>query len=201
MSVKHWIDTTVTLNDSWGPGAQHNLSTPLGGQPELCLRARYLRDSKRNPLPAHFSVDFSAGYLGDGWLGVNFVPLGKDPVKGIAGLPPYSKSTRLTYRNKIEEAADYLDCSSTARLEGVVPYITKSGQLGYNRVKLFYVRNAVKGPVPDLVIVRLQHHQSASGTVQANQRPGAAALETSAATQPLSASLQLLGAPGRPPAE
>lgn len=169
MSVKHWIDTTVTLNDSWGPGAQHSLSTPLGRQPEFSLRARYLRDSKRNQQPAHFSIDFSSGYLGDGWLGVNFVPLGTDPVKGVSGLPPYSKSTRLTYRNMIEAAADYLDCSTTARLEGVVPHMTKNGQIGYNRVKLFYVRKAVKGPIPDLVIVRIQHHQSVPGTVRANQ--------------------------------
>lgn len=169
MSLKHWIDTTVTLNDSWGPGAQHSLSTPLRAQPEFTLRPRYLRDAKRNQQPVHFSVDFSSGYLSDGWLGVNFVPLGKDPVKGIAGLPVYSPSSKQTYRNMIEEAADYLDCSSTARLEGVVPHMTKDGQIGYNRVKLFYVRKAVKGPVPDLVIVRIQHHQSAPGTVQANQ--------------------------------
>jgi hypothetical protein len=169
VSLKHWFDTTVTLNDSWGPGAQHTLSTPLGEQPEFCLRARYLRDSRRDQQPAHFSVDFSSGYLSDGWLGVNFVPLGKDAVKGISGLPPYSKATRQTYRNKIEAVADFLDCSSTARLEGVVPHITKNGEIGYNRVKLFYVRNAVKGPIRDLVIIRIQHHQSAPGSVRANQ--------------------------------
>jgi hypothetical protein len=169
VSIKDWIDTTVTINDSWGPGAQHTLSTPLDELPEFALRVRYLRDSKRNEQPAHFSVDFSSGYLSDGWQGVNFVPLGKDPVKGISGLPAYSKSSQLTYRNMIEEAADYLDCSSTARLEGVVPHITKNGQIGYNRVKLFYVRNAVKSSAADLVVVRIQHHLSAPGTVRANQ--------------------------------
>lgn len=169
MSLKHWIDTTVRINDNWGLGAQHTLSNPLGEKPEFSLRPRYVRDSRGTAQLAHFAVDFPSGYLGDGWQGVNFVPLGKNSVKGISGLPPYSPATRQVYRNKIEDAADSLDSSMTLRLEGVVPHITRSGHLGYNRVKLFYLRKAVRGPLRDLVVVRIQHHPSAPGMVQGSQ--------------------------------
>lgn len=170
MSLKHWVNVTVKLNDNWGSGADHSLSTPMRKQPEFSLRPRYLRDSDDEAQLAYFTVDFPSGYLNDGWQGANFVPLGKHSLKGISGLPAYSQSTRQTYRDKIEAVADALDSSTTLRLEGVVSHITTQGEIGYNRVKLFYVRKAVaKGPNHDLVIVRINHHPSAPGPVRGSQ--------------------------------
>lgn len=168
--MKHWINKTVSLNDSWGPGADHTLTTPLGQQAVFALRPRYLRDASGTAHLAHFSVDFPSGYLADGWQGVNFVPLGTDAVQGIAGLPPWDLSKKLNYRDMIEAAAGSLSHSATQRLEAVVPYLAHRGQVGYNRVSLFYIENAVQdGSSPDLVVVRIAHHLPVPNTVRAQQ--------------------------------
>jgi len=60
--VNYWINKRVTLDDSWGPGAAHTLTTPLGQQPEFALRPLHLRDAQGNPQLAHFSIDFPADY-------------------------------------------------------------------------------------------------------------------------------------------
>jgi len=167
--VNSWINKTVSLNDTWGPGATDSLSTPLGGLPEFTLRARHLRDATGQMQCAHFNIDFSSGYLSDGWQGVNFVPLGNTPVTGISGLPPWDPSQRDAYRRMIEAAAGSLSDSRTQRLEGVIPYMGQKGGVGYNRVRLFYVSGAVKGSQPDLVVVKVATHVSIPGTVQGKQ--------------------------------
>lgn len=167
--MNNWINKRVTLNDTWGPGAIDTLSTPLGKLPEFSLRARHLRDAKGQAQCAHFSIDFSSGYLADGWQGVNFVPMGTQPVSGISGLPPWDPSRRDTYRKMIDAAAGSLGDSRTQRLEGVIPYMGQQGGVGYNRVRLFYVPNAVQGPEPDLVVIKIATHVAIPGTVQARQ--------------------------------
>jgi hypothetical protein len=165
--VDYWSNKRVRLNDSWGPGAAHTLKTPLGEQPEFRLRPRYLRDPNGNAKLSHFSIDFPSGYLSDGWQGVSFVPMGKDEVKDIKGLPAWDPSQRDTYRKAIE-AATSLGDSRTLRLEAVVPHLEQGG-IGYNTVRLFYVSKAVKGSAPDLVIVKTATHKAVPGTVQARQ--------------------------------
>lgn len=167
--MNDWMNKSVRLNDSWGPGAADTLSTPLGQQPEFTFRGRHLRDSKGNRVCGHFSIDFSSGYLADGWQGVNLVPMGTDPVAGISGLPPWDPSQRDTYRKMIDAAAGSLGNSRTARLEGVVPYLGTGG-VGYNKVRLFYINSAVKsGPSKDLVVVKVSSHIAIPGTVHAKQ--------------------------------
>jgi hypothetical protein len=166
--VNCWINKTVKLNDNWGPGAVHTLATPVGKQPEFSLRPRYLRDAKGELQLAHFSIDFPSGYLADGWQGVNLTPMGSVDVKGISGLPEWDPSQRDTYRKAIE-AATSLGDSRTLRLEGVIPYVSQQGSLGYNKVRLFYVFDAVKGKIPDLVVVKVSTHSAAPGTVHAQQ--------------------------------
>jgi hypothetical protein len=126
-ALNFWINKRVTLNDSWGPGAAHTLTTPLRQQPEFSLRPRYLRDAQGNRQLAHFSIDFPSGFLADGWGGVNFT------------------------------------------LEGVIPHLGPQGGVGYNKVRLFYVSNAVQGPIPDLVVIKIATHVAIPGTVQARQ--------------------------------
>lgn len=167
--MNYWIDVRVTLNDSWGPGAAHTLRTPLAQQPEFWLRPRYLRDTQGNPQLAHFTIDFPSGFLADGWQGVSFAPLGADPVKGISGLPPWDPSQRDTYRKMIDAAAASLGDSRTLRLEGVVPHLEQGG-VGYNKVRLFYIANAVQDKnMPDLVVIKTATHKAVAGTVQARQ--------------------------------
>jgi len=119
-TVNHWINKKVALNDSWGPGAVHTLKTPLGQQPEFWLRPRYLRDAQGNAQLSHFTVDFSSGFLADGWQGVSFTPLGTDAVAGISALPPWDPSQRDVYRRAIDAASASLGDSRTARLEAVI---------------------------------------------------------------------------------
>jgi hypothetical protein len=166
--VNNWSNKRVRLNDSWGPGAAHSLTTPLGQQPEFILHPRHLRDAQGKLHLAHFSIDFSSGYLDDGWQGVNFVPMGTVPVAGISGLPEWQASQRDTYRKAIDAAAASLSDSRTQRLEAVIPYYAHGG-VGYNKVRLFYVPNAAKGSKPDLVVVKIATHATAPGTVQASQ--------------------------------
>lgn len=163
-----WINKTVKLNDSWGPGAAHTLTTPLGKQPEILLRPRYLREAHGALHLGHFSIDFSSGYLADGWQGVNLIPMGSSPVTGISGLPEWSPAEEQTYRKAIESASSLSD-SRTERLEGVVPYLGKGNAVGYNKVRLFYVFKAVKGKNPDLVVIKVSTHAPVAGTVQAKQ--------------------------------
>lgn len=166
--MNYWSHKTVTLNDSWGPGAAHTLTTPTAQKPEFSLHPRYLRDSQGNRHLAHFTIDLPSGFMADGWQGVNFVPLGSAAVSGISGLPPWDPSQQATYRRVIDSASAILADSRTLRLEGVIPYVDQ-GNLGYNKVGLFYVANAVQGPVPDLVVVRITTHAAAPGTVQGRQ--------------------------------
>lgn len=166
--MNYWSNTRVKLNDSWGPGAVHTLTTPLNQQPEFVLHPRQLRDPSGNRHLAHFGIDFSSGLLADGWQGVNFVPMGSMAVAGISGLPAWDPSQQGVYRNMIDGAAGSLGDSRTLRLEAVIPYFAQGG-LGYNKVKLFYVSNAVQGPVKDLVVVKIATHVAVPGTVQARQ--------------------------------
>jgi hypothetical protein len=167
--VNYWSNKRVTLNDSWGPGAAHSLKTPLAQQPEFWLRPQYLRDAQGNPQLAHFTVDFPSGFLSDGWRGVNFTPMGTDAVAGIANLQPWDPSQKDTYRKVIDAASVSLGDSRTLRLEGVVPHIEMGG-VGYNKVRLFYVLNAVQdNKFPDLVVVKTLTHPAVAGTVQALQ--------------------------------
>jgi hypothetical protein len=167
--VNYWIHKRVALNDTWGPGAADSLTTPLGRQPEFSLHARYLRDVQGNPQLSHFSIESPSGYLGDGWQGVHFTPAGTVPVTGITGLPPWNPSQRDTYRRVIDAATSLAD-SRTARLEGVIPFLRQQGGgVGYNKVRLFYVVNAVQGPVPDLVVIKIASHVAIPGTVQGRQ--------------------------------
>jgi hypothetical protein len=170
--VKNWMNKSVKLNDTWGPGAVDSLSTPLGTYPEFSLHARHLRDAAGNPQPAHFTIDFPSGYLADGWQGVNFIPLGSIPVAGISGLPPWDPAKRDTYRRTIDAAVASLTDPRTERLEAVIAFLGPQGGVGYNKVRLFYVVNAVQGPVPDLVVVRVATHVGIPGTVQARQEGG-----------------------------
>ena len=167
--MKNWINKRIALNDTWGPGAVDSLTAPLGRMPEFAMRARHLRDAQGQAHCAHFSIDFSSGYLADGWQGVNFIPIGNTPVSGISGLPPWDPSVRDTYRKMIEAAAGTLADSRTERLEAVIPYMAQQGGLGYNRVRLFYVTNAVTGPEPDLVVIKIATHIAIPGTKQARQ--------------------------------
>ena len=164
----YWSHKTVTLNDTWGPGAVHTLTTPTSLNPEFSLHPRYLRDPRGNRLLAHFTIDFPSGFMPDGWQGVNFVPLGSTAVSTISGLPLWDPSQQATYRKVIDAAAGELADSRTLRLEAVIPYIAL-GNLGYNRVRLFYVAKAVQGPIQDLVVVKIATHVAVAGTVQGRQ--------------------------------
>jgi hypothetical protein len=167
--VNFWINKRVTLNDSWGPGASDTLRTPLGQQPEFSLRPRYLRDAQGKPQLAHFSIEFPSGFLADGWQGVNFVPMGTVDVAGISGLSPWDSSQRDAYRKVIDAASVSLGHSRTQRLEAVIPHLGAQGGVGYNKVRLFYVFNAVQGQIPDLVVIKIGTHVAIPGTMQAPQ--------------------------------
>ncbi len=164
----YWSHKTVTLNDTWGPGAVHTLTTPTGLKPEFSLHPRYLRDQRGNRHLGHFTIDFPSGFMPDGWQSVNFVPLGSAAVTAISGLPPWDPSQQATYRKAIDAASGVLADSRTLRLEAVIPYIAL-GSLGYNRVRLFYLEKAVQGLVEDLVVVRIATHAAVAGTVQGRQ--------------------------------
>jgi hypothetical protein len=167
--VNCWINTTVTLNDAWGLGAEDILQTPLGKLAEFSLRPRYLRDAQGNRQLAHFTVDFPSGFLPDGWQGATFTPMGTQPVAGVYDLPPWDPSTSATYR-KVIEAATSLGDSRTLRLEGVIPYLGANGGVGYDTVRLFYAFNAVKGSkIPHLVVIKTATLIEIPGTVQARQ--------------------------------
>ena len=167
--MNFWSNKRVTLNDSWGPGAAHTLTTPLGQQPEFSLRPLHLRDAQGNPQLAHFSIDFPSGFLADGWRAVNFTPLGTIAVEGITGLAPWDPSQSAAYRTAIDAASVSLGDSRTVRLEAVIPHLGPQGGVGYNKVRLFYVFNAVQGPIPDLVVIKIATHVAIPGTVQARQ--------------------------------
>ncbi len=167
--MKHWMNTRVTLLDSWGAGAAHSLKTPVGHQPEFTLHPRHLRHADGTPQPAHFTIDFPSGFLADGWQAVNFIPLGSKVVRGIKGLPAWTPSQKARYRSAIASIADTLADSRTSRLEGVVPYLTTTNHVGYNKVQLFYVPNAARGKERDLVVVTIATFVAASGEVQARQ--------------------------------
>jgi hypothetical protein len=169
--VKSWINKAVKLNDTWGPGAKHSLTNPLNCMPEFALRVRNLRDSAGHPQPAHFSIDFSSGYLSDGWREITFTPMGNAAVKDLSGLPPWDASQRDVYRKAIENAKSLAD-SRTERLEAIVPHL-ENDKVAYNTIRLFYVTDAVKsGAVKDLVVVQIVHFSGVPGTVQARQSGG-----------------------------
>jgi len=166
--LNQWINKSVALNDAWGPGADHSLTTPLRVLPQFTMRLRCVRDHVGKSQPAHFSVDFSSGYLDDGWWGVNFVPMGSQAITSISNLPPWSAAQKDHYRTVIDAHANDFADSKAARLEGVVPYVAQ-GVVGYNKLMLFYLAKAVNGPDPDLVVVRVASHLTPAGKVQARQ--------------------------------
>ena len=167
--MKYWTNIRVTLLDSWGSGAAHSLKTPVGRQPEFTLHPRHLRAGDGSSQLAHFTIDLSSGYLADGWQGVNFIPLGTREVRGTRALPAWSPSQKARYRSAIEGLADTLADPRTLRLEAIIPYLGKGGRVGYNKVRLFYLSNAARGPDRDLVVVKIATHVGIKGEVLARQ--------------------------------
>lgn len=163
------MNIRVALLDSWGPGAAHSLKTPVNRPAEFTLHARHLRGSDGTPQLAHYTIDFASGFLGDGWQGVNFIPVGSKDVTAIKGLPRWTPAQKGRYRDAIESAKDDFAKPGARRLEGVIPYLSKNGTVGYNRVCLFYLVNATRGTNRDLVVVRIATHIDAKGEVQARQ--------------------------------
>jgi hypothetical protein len=171
--VNCWKDKTITLNDTWGPGAADVLRAPLGCAPEFSLRGCYVRDGGGARQLGQMRAEISSGYLGDGWNGTVFTPVGTIPVKGIYGLPPWDPSQAATYRNMIEGPGNNLGDSRTARLEGAIPYVDANGVVGYDTVRLYYAFNAVQGSAnPDLVIVKTATLVGIPGVVQVRQDGG-----------------------------
>lgn len=159
----------VSICEAWGPGSDHSLSTPLGRLPEFWLRPRYLHEAGGKRHIANYAVEFSSGFLGDGWQGVTLTPMGKNPVKGIiTNLPPWDPGQSALYRKAIHDADGVLGDSGTERLEAIIPYL-EGGSVGYNTVRLFLVSGACKGSAPDLVVVRIGTHTLPPGTVRARQ--------------------------------
>jgi hypothetical protein len=168
-----WIDKTITLNDTWGPGANDVLRAPLGCAPEFALRAQYVRDGRGDWKLAQLRAVVASGYLCDGWHGALFTPVGTVEVKGIYGLPPWDPTQAETYRKLIQGPDNNLGDSRTVRLEGTIPYVDASGAVGYDTIRLFYAFNAVEGSViPDLVIVKTATLVGIPGTVQIRQDGG-----------------------------
>jgi hypothetical protein len=172
--VNCWIDKTIKLNDTWGPGAYNTLRAPLGCSPEFSLRACYLRDGQGTRQPSQLRAELSSGYMSDGWNGTVFTPVGTVPVKGIYGLPPWDPSQAETYRNLINGPNNNLGDSRTVHLEGVIAYLGESGGIGYDTVRLFYCFNAVEGSAnPDLVVVKSATLVGIPGVVQVREDGGA----------------------------
>jgi hypothetical protein len=165
--VKNWIDRTIKLNDSWGPGAAAVLGVPLGCAAEFSLRARYLRDTRGTRQPGQLRAEISSGYLSDGWHDAIFTPVGTVPIKGIFGLPPWDPSQADTYRKLIDGPNNNLGDPGTLRLEGSIGYVDPNGAVGYYTARLFYAFNAVEGaPCPDLVIIKLKNLVPIPGVVK-----------------------------------
>lgn len=168
-----WMNITIAMNDSWGPGAADVLRAPLGCACEFSLRPRYLRDARGTRQVAQFEVDFASGYMSDGWRAAVFTPVGTLPVSGIVGLPPWDPTQAKTYQDLIEGATTNLGDSRTLRLEGVIPYTDPSGAVGYDTVRLFYALNATQGvESPDLVILKTATLVGISGVVQVRDDGG-----------------------------
>jgi hypothetical protein len=145
------------------------LKAPFGKPAEFSLRPRYLRDSSGAAQLSHFTVDYPSGYMADGWLDATFVPMGSAPVTGIEGLPAWHSDHSATYREVIG-GADSLDNSGTLRLQGVVPFVGKSGGVGYDTVRIYYVPNAVTGgDIRDLVVIKTSALIGIPGTLNARQ--------------------------------
>ena len=144
-----WIHTSVVLNDSWGLGADDILKTPLGKNPEFTLRPRYLRDSQGKRQVTHFTVEFSSGYLPDGWQGATFTPLGVDPVQGITGLEEWEPGQKTSYRDKINAAAKSLGNPRTVAPRGRHSVSRRQGRGGLrHRPPVLRRRRGQVLPVP-----------------------------------------------------
>jgi hypothetical protein len=171
--VNSWINKIIKLNDSWGPGATDVLGAPLGCAAEFALRGHFLRDAKGARQLGQLRAELSSGYIGDGWQGTGFTPVGSVPVKGIFGLPPWDPSQAGTYRNLIEGPNNNLGDSRTVRLEGVIAYVDANGAVGYDTVRLFYAFNAVQGSAnADLVVIKTATYVAIPGSVQVRQDGG-----------------------------
>lgn len=165
-----WINKTIKVNDSWGPGAADVLQAPLGCSPEFSLRGQFLRDARAVRQVGQLRTEISSGYLIDGWQSAVFTPVGTVPVQGIHGLPPWDPSQAGTYRSLIDGPDNNLGDSTTARLEGIIAYVDANGAVGYDTVRLFYAFNAVEGVAnTDLVIIKTGTFVAIPGTVQLRQ--------------------------------
>lgn len=173
--MKCWIDKTITFNDAWGPGADDLLRAPLGCNPEVALRARYMRNAQGGLVVAQLTAECASGFIGDPWYGAVFTPVGTVPVEGIHGLPPWdgTPETQKIYRDMINGPNNNLGKPGTIRLETVLPYVGSNGVVGYDTVRLFYAFNAVYGSeIADLVIAKTATLVAAPGQVGVLQEGG-----------------------------
>lgn len=160
----------VVICDVWGPGKSH-LAAPNGGDLKFQLVPRVMNASGT---PADYVVQFSQGEAPDEWAGAIFTPMGKNAVTGISGLPDWDKSKPAVckkYQDTINDATtNNLGNSGTARLESIIPNVTKDGTtLGFNYVRLFYVDNARNAPTKHLLVIKAVSASLPKGSVRALQ--------------------------------
>jgi hypothetical protein len=158
----------VVIVDTWGPGKAHSLTPPLKGNLEFWLRPRFIQGADGSSHLADYSIEFSRGRAPDEWAGAIFTPMGTEDVRQINRLPAWDPSHQQKYQDVINSAKDELCDSRTQRLETIVPFVDDGG-VGYNYLRLFWVKDARPGPTTHLIVIKTATHALAKGSVQGRQ--------------------------------
>jgi hypothetical protein len=164
----------VVIADIWGPGTSH-LAAPNGGDLKFTLVPRYTQDAKGKPSsdPSDYAVTLNSGEAPAEWAGAIFTPMGTAAVTGICDLPDWDKSKpaiRKAYRTAIDDSEmNNLGSGSTQRLESIIPYVSDTGALAFNYVRLFRVEKARGKPTTHLFVIKAVAAALPKGTVRALQ--------------------------------
>jgi hypothetical protein len=157
--VPPWENMQVTITDTFGEGGRINFDNAPIQKPRFRLRGVYLPREGGSVL-SRYVVDFDAGYMVAWWSGVQIFPLGREPARVSAPLPPYSDTQQIKklYRDALAPIRAELNKADSAlvRLEGYMGVLYPD-QPRVDRVQMTYLPGAIRHPdgrTGDLVYVQ-----------------------------------------------
>jgi hypothetical protein len=146
--VPPWENMQVTITYTFGEGGRINFDNAPIQKPHFRLRGVYLPRSS-GAILSRYAIDFDAGYMVPWWSGVQLFPLGSEPARLAAPLPPSAATphSQQLYREALAPVRAELNKPDSAlvRLEGYLGVLYPD-EPRVDRVQMVYLPGTVHHP-------------------------------------------------------
>jgi hypothetical protein len=171
MDLSNWLSTPyVDITFAHGFGKEMLSPGAHGKRVKFHLKPKMLKNGLGKQTPVQFYLTFAEGDMLPNWSELLFTPRGYVPVEQalrdyeIGTLPAWSSKTDGTYEKVLEPLVTALQAADCRieRLEATLPLFMcrceeSKRTLTIDRVRMVYLKNAVTGEKPHLVLLVFSH--------------------------------------------